>query len=99
MLPRYTVLVNDEDKHTVRGEKVSKDRESIALYAKATGTHKLPLFMIGNVKEPVCIRGYTWPVEYCQQQNAWRDIRTFLNWLQNVFTLEVRKRTGCDVRS
>lgn len=97
MLPRYTILVNNEDRHTVRGEKASKDRVSIALCTNATGNHKLPLFMIGNVKEPACIRGYTWPVEYCQQQNAWQDNRTFLHWLQNVFTLEVRKRTGRDV--
>ena len=52
ILPRYTLLIPDEDLSTTRGCKKSKERVSLVVCSNAMGTHKIPCTMIGKPKEP-----------------------------------------------
>lgn len=65
--PRFTVITDEEDPSTVRGIKSSKDGVTIGLCSNATGDHKISPFMIGTAKEPACIRGNKWPLQYTSQ--------------------------------
>ena len=55
LLPRYTLLLPDEDDKTVRGKKIKKNRITLALCANADGSHKIDLALIGTSKKTACI--------------------------------------------
>ena len=95
LIPRFTVLLKTEDVASTRGTKESKDRVTLTICANATGSHKLPLMMIGSAKEPACLRTANWPsgFDYINQKKSWQDQSTFLHWFLDVFCVEVRKRT------
>jgi len=57
LLPRYSVLLPDEDVSTSRGKKKSKERVSLAVCCNASGTERLPVTMISKSKFPACISG------------------------------------------
>jgi hypothetical protein len=71
MLPRYSILMLNEDISSTRGKKKAKDRVSLIVCANALGTHKIPCVMIGKLKEPACIKDRHWPVLYFNQAKAW----------------------------
>ena len=52
LLPRYTLLMPNEDMKTVRGKKKSKDRVTLVVWANADGSNKIPCMMIGKPKTP-----------------------------------------------
>jgi len=56
LLPRYNLLMPDENISTTRGKKKSKDRVSLIMCANAVGTHKIPYALIGKPKAPTCIK-------------------------------------------
>jgi len=56
LLPRYSLLMPDEDISTTRGKKKSKDQVSLIVCANAVGTHKIPCALIGKPKAPACIK-------------------------------------------
>jgi hypothetical protein len=56
ILPRYSLLMPNEDISSTRGKKKAKDRVSLIVCANATGTHKIPCSLIGKPKTPACIR-------------------------------------------
>jgi hypothetical protein len=56
LLPRYILLMPDEDISTTRGKKKSKDRVSLIVCANAVGTQKIPCALIGKPEAPACIR-------------------------------------------
>ena len=93
MVPRYTVLMPNEDASTVRGRRIQKERVTLSVCANATGTHKLPLQMIGKAKRPACIIGRRWPLPYCNQKKAWVDTTVFMKWFDETFCQEVWRRT------
>jgi len=51
--------VPSEDRRTARGSKAmkSKDRVTLTLCCNATGTHKVPVTMIGKAAQPMCFQG------------------------------------------
>ncbi len=94
LLPRYSLLMPDEDISTTRGKKKSKDRVSLIVCANAVGTHKIPYALIDKPKAPACIKDRQWPVPYFSQAKAWMDVETCWKWFNEVFLPEVKKRTG-----
>ena len=94
LLPRYSLLMPDEDISTTRGKKKSKDRVSLVVCANSTGTHKIPCTMIGKAKKPACMKDRNCPVPYLNQAKAWMDVQTCWKWFNEVFVPEVKKRTG-----
>ena len=92
VLPKYTVLLPEEDIKTARGRKNAKERVTLVACANATGTHKIPLCMIGKPKKPVCIRGRKWPLAYINQKRAWMDQQVCSRWYEEVFLPEIAKK-------
>jgi hypothetical protein len=91
LLPRYILLMPDEDILTTRGKKKSKDRVSLIMCANAMGTHKILCTLIGKPKAPACIKDRQWPIPYFSQAKAWMDVETCWKWFNEVFFLEVKK--------
>ncbi len=60
----------------------------------ATGTHKIPLAMIGKAEHPRCFRAKSCPLPYKAQKNAWNDYTLTKWWFHDVFLPEVKKRTS-----
>jgi hypothetical protein len=56
LLPRYNLLMPDEDILTTRRKKKSKDRVSFIVCANDVGTHKIPCALIDKPKAPTCIK-------------------------------------------
>jgi hypothetical protein len=94
LLPRYSILMPNEDISSTRGKKKAKDRVSLIVCANAFGTHKIPCVMIGKPKEPACIKNRHWPVPYFNQVKAWMDVETYWKWFNEVFVPEVKRQTG-----
>jgi hypothetical protein len=93
LLPRYSLLMPDEDISTSRGKKKCKDRVSLIMCANVVGIHKIPCTLIGKPKALACIKDRQWPVPYFSQVKAWMDVETCWKWFNEVFLLEVKKRT------
>jgi hypothetical protein len=85
LLPRYNLLMLDEDISTIRGKKKSKDRVSFIVCAKAVGTHKIPCALISKLKAPACIKDCQWHVPYFNQAKAWMDVETCWKLFNEVF--------------
>jgi hypothetical protein len=94
LLPRYSILMPNEDISSTRGKKKAKDRVSLIVCANASGTHKIPCVMIRKPKEPTCIKDRHWPVPYFNQAKAWMDVETCWKWFNEVFVPEVKRRIG-----
>jgi hypothetical protein len=91
LLPRYNLLMLDEDISTTRGKKKSKDRVSLVVCANTVGIHKIPCTLIGKSKAPTCIKDRQWLVPYFNQAKAWMDVETCWKWFNEVFLPEVKK--------
>ncbi len=94
LLPRYSILMPNEDISSTRRKKKAKDHVSLIVCANASKTHKIPCVMIGKPKEPTCIKDRHQPVPYFNQAKAWMDMETCWKWFNEVFVLEVKRRTG-----
>jgi hypothetical protein len=94
LLPRYSILMPNEDISSTRGKKKAKDCVSLIVCANASKTHKIPCVMIGKPKELACIKDRHWPVPYFNQAKAWMDVETYWKWFNEVFVIEVKRRTG-----
>jgi hypothetical protein len=94
LLPRYSLLMPNEDISTTRGKKKAKDQVSFIICANASRMHKIPYALIGKPKEPACIKDRQWPIPYFNQTKAWMDVKTCWKWFNEVFYPEVKKRTG-----
>jgi len=93
LLPRYNLLMPNEDISTTKGKKKAKDQVSLIVCANASKTHKIPYALIGKPKEPTCIKDRQWPIPYFNQVKAWMDVETYWKWFNEVFYLEVKNRT------
>lgn len=68
------------------GFKSSKQRITVMLCANVTGSHKLPLLIIGKAKKPRCFKGVvTLPVIYKNHKHSWMDMKIFTEWYDKVF--------------
>lgn len=74
------------------GYKTSKERVTILVCANATGTHKIPLLLIGKSKKPRCFKNIRVPLIYKNQKSAWMSSEIFIDWYDNTFIPEVKKR-------
>ncbi len=54
LLPRYSILMPNEDISSIRGKKKAKDRVSLIVCVNTS--NKIPCVMIGKLKEPACIK-------------------------------------------
>ena len=80
---------------SVPGRKTSKDRVTIMLCANATGSHKLPILMIGKFKRPRCFKNMNAAnlgVVYKSQKSGWMDSALFEDWFITNFITEVKKK-------
>lgn len=91
MLPKSTLASKNEP---VLGTKLAKDRLTIATCSNASGSHKLPLFVIGKSKKPRAFKNLnmaTLPVYYRNQSSAWMDCALFKEWFFLEFVPAVKK--------
>jgi hypothetical protein len=76
LLPRYSILMPNEDISNTRGKKKAKNCVSLIVCTNASRTLKIPCVMIGKPKEPACIKDRHWLVPYFNQAKAWMDMET-----------------------
>lgn len=74
------------------GYKTSKERVTILVCANATGTHKIPLLLIGKSKNPRCFKNIRVPLIYKNQKSAWMNSEIFIDWYDNTFIPEVKRK-------
>ena len=95
LLPRQTYVHRTEK--NVRGTKSMKSKDQVTLYiaTNATGSRKVPLSMIGSLKNPRCFgrRQERRKFVYFDQNKAWSDTRTFTRWFYELFLPHVRSKT------
>ena len=71
-LPKRTFVLHQEKE--AAGFKESKKRVTLMNCANATGTHKLPLLLIGKSQRPRCLKNVTkLPLIYKNQKHAWMN--------------------------
>lgn len=77
----------------------SKDRVTLTLCCNATGSHKLPITMMGKAANPLCFRGVDneCPLPYLSQRSAWTDSHVFKRWFFEVFVPGLRAQTASHV--
>ena len=74
-----------------------KDRVTLITCTNGTGTHKIPLAMIGKAAKPRCFRVRQSPIPYNNQSNAWNDSKLTKWWFRDVFLSQIRKQTSRQV--
>nr|XP_024218404.1 jerky protein homolog-like [Halyomorpha halys] len=91
MLPNKTLAAKNNK--NIVGYKLAKERLTLALCSNGSGTHKLPLFVIGKSRKPRAFKNISnlsaLPVHYRAQKSAWMDRELFSEWFNNVFVPEV----------
>ena len=96
-MPTNTLALRSEKE--APGYKLPKDRLTVMVCTNATGTHKLPLQVIGKSKKPRCFKNVNeLPVVYAAQLSAWMDRGIFRNWYSKVFHPEVHKNKEEDAK-
>jgi hypothetical protein len=95
-----TMYLSEIDRCSARGTKEmhSKDRVTVMLCCNSSGTHKVPLFVIGKSARPHCFatsnEDIRKQVPYTSQKNAWMDAVTCTRWFESVFLPAVKARHG-----
>lgn len=86
LLSQRTYILQTENSGTVRGTKDMKGRDWITAYLCTYQIgKKLTMAIIGNPKNPKCLRILQPPLPYFSQKNAWLDGVTFRAWFNIVF--------------
>jgi len=70
------------------------DRVTSTLCCNATGTHKVPVTMIGKVAQLMCFQGEgnASPLPYFSKKSALTDASVFKRWFEEVFVPEIQAR-------
>lgn len=92
LLPRKTFATAQET--SAPGFKVNKERITVALCSNASGSHKLPLFVIGKSVKPRAFKNLNMnclPVYYRAQKSAWMDTSLFKEWFVAEFVPKVKQ--------
>lgn len=74
------------------GHKMQKQRVTVMVCGNASGSHRMPLLLIGNAKKPRCFKGMNMnslPL-YRNQTKAWMNQSIFVDWFRTVFVLAVQ---------
>ena len=99
-LPTNTQAMRSEG--TQRGKKMSKERISALCVANATGTHRLPLAVVGKAKRPRSLKNVDMerdlPVHYYHTKNAWFTRWIIHNWFHHHFVPSVKKHQIEDLK-
>ncbi|GFY78833.1 jerky protein homolog [Trichonephila inaurata madagascariensis] len=89
-LPRKSLASKRE--FTAPGFKVSKKRVTAMLCANASGTHTLPLLVIGKSKKLRCFKNVSClPTLYKVQKSVWMNSAFFSEWYSKDFIPNVKK--------
>lgn len=89
MTPRETLTHLGEK--NASGIKIDKNRITFMPCSNVSGTHKLPLMVIGRSKKPRCFKNTTIPLYYRGSANAWMNRELFSEWFQQQFVPQVRE--------
>ncbi|KAG8201261.1 hypothetical protein JTE90_016748 [Oedothorax gibbosus] len=94
MLPSKTLASIKEA--SAPGYKKSKERVTVSLCSNATGTHKLPVMLIGKSAKPRAFKNInikSLPVHYRSSKSAWMN-QQFKDWFHSEFVPAVKKHLG-----
>ncbi|EFN66481.1 Jerky protein-like protein-like [Camponotus floridanus] len=70
--------------------KSSESRVTLMVCTNATGSHKLPVFIIGKANNPHCLKNIkSLSVVYMKQKNAWMDNKLMSRWYREIFLPEI----------
>lgn len=95
MMPNRTLVKPTE--RQAPGRKVLKDRVTLMVCTNASGTHKIPLLVIGKSQKPRCFKNVKkLPVEYRGQKSAWITRDLTLDWYENIFLPAVIEKHGAE---
>lgn len=92
LLPQKTFATSQEK--SAPGFKTNKERLTVGVCSNASGTHKIPLFVIGKSKKLRALKNVNMsslPVHYRAQKSAWMDSYLFTEWFVTEFVPEVKK--------
>jgi len=99
-LPSRTYIAAGRQRR-VRGSKAMKatDRVTLVLACNATGSHKIPVAIIGCAAVPQCFKPprACCPLQYFSQHPAWMDGTVYEKWFKTVLVPKVRSRTRSPV--
>lgn len=89
MLPTHSLV--HENESSAPGCKIAKDRVTFLPCANVTGTHKIPILLIGKSKKPRAFKNIRLPLEYSSSKNAWMTRSIFKEWFFETFIPHVRQ--------
>lgn len=73
---------------------------TLVISANATGSHKIPLMIIGRSKIPWSLKtAEKLSIKYKAQESSWIDTGVFVEWLKTIFIPSVKKRQLKDGKS
>ena len=79
-------ILGSKTANSAPGHKVSKETVTELVSANASGSHALPLFVIGKAQKPRCFNNiFNLPVVYRGQKNAWINGDLFTKWFTKDF--------------
>ncbi|KFD50258.1 hypothetical protein M513_08886, partial [Trichuris suis] len=87
-LPTKSLIARWEE--CAPGCKRRKERATLTLCANSSGTHRLPLFLVGKSKNPRSFKNVKLPVRYSHQKQAWVNFHVFKEWFEGTFIPEVK---------
>ncbi|XP_043470513.1 jerky protein homolog-like isoform X2 [Leptopilina heterotoma] len=71
---------------------LSKERVTVMVCANADGSHRIPLFIIGNSKDTSCLEDvHRLPFVYNSQEDGFMTRELFIKWYIEVFLPSIRK--------
>lgn len=91
-LPKTALI--EKSRKSAPGFKVNKERITVLACANASGSHKLPLFVIGKSRKPRAFKHINvseLPVKYGSQNSAWMTKTLFEEWFFQDFVPQVRE--------
>lgn len=95
MLPDGTLSSGDNKKGSNRID--SSERVTVMICTNVSGTHTLPLYIIGDSEKPRCFKGIKQlPVVYENEKNALMTKELMMDWYTTVFIPEVKKKHSCN---
>uniref|UniRef100_A0A5S6QLW1 DDE-1 domain-containing protein n=1 Tax=Trichuris muris TaxID=70415 RepID=A0A5S6QLW1_TRIMR len=88
-LPTKSLIARWEE--CAPGYKRRKKRVTL-LCANSSGTHRLPLFVVGKSKNTRSFKNVKLPVTRCgYQKKAWMNVEAFKDWFKTIFMPEVKR--------
>lgn len=93
-VPDSAAVLCDEKEILVRNgiTPIADDRVSVIMCSNASGSHKLPLALVGSEKAPECLRDRECSFPYFVHKNSWMNGIKARQWCK-LFVNELRKRT------